>query len=140
MGSGDHFTERGPWIATPRIEGDKQSMAIAHDFPPQPKLIIDGLEPARRKEYPITTGCLDYFPDAIAEVAHCSWVATQQHHPGQPMHWERNKSSDHADCAGRHLAARGTVDGDGIRHTAKLAWRALALLQLELEAERARGN
>jgi len=28
---------------------------------------------------------------------------------------------------------RGTYDTDGIRHSAKLAWRALALLQKELE-------
>jgi len=30
---------------------------------------------------------------------------------------------------------RGTIDIDGMRHSAKLAWRALALLQLELETE-----
>jgi hypothetical protein len=30
---------------------------------------------------------------------------------------------------------RGKIDTDGQRHSAKLAWRALALLQLELEAE-----
>ena len=87
-----------------------------------------------RKTYPIGTGALDYFPDAIAEVAHVSYVATQQHHPGQPMHWDRTKSQDHADCLMRHFVERGTLDTDGIRHSAKIAWRALALLQLELEA------
>jgi hypothetical protein len=35
----------------------------------------------------------------------------------------------------RHLIERGTRDTDGQRHTAKVAWRALALLQEELEAE-----
>jgi hypothetical protein len=30
---------------------------------------------------------------------------------------------------------RGTMDSDGLRHTAKMAWRALALLQKEIEAE-----
>ncbi|KAF1711076.1 hypothetical protein CSC70_03885 [Pseudoxanthomonas kalamensis DSM 18571] len=29
---------------------------------------------------------------------------------------------------------RGTVDTDGVRHSAKVAWRALALLQKEIEA------
>lgn len=29
------------------------------------------------------------------------------------------------------------MDTDGTRHTAKLAWRALAMLQLEMEAEQA---
>lgn len=86
-----------------------------------------------RKERPVASGVLDYFPDAIAEVAHVSFVGNQQHNPGQPMHWARNKSTDHADCVARHLLEKGTVDVDGVRHTAKLAWRALAMLQLELE-------
>jgi hypothetical protein len=50
------------------------------------------------------------------------------------MHWARGKSADHADCILRHLIDRGTMDSDGLRHTAKVAWRALALLQEELEA------
>ena len=28
---------------------------------------------------------------------------------------------------------RGTLDGDGVSHSAKVAWRALALLQTEIE-------
>ena len=28
---------------------------------------------------------------------------------------------------------RGTIDTDGTRHSAKMVWRALAVLQLELE-------
>jgi hypothetical protein len=96
---------------------------------------------AGRKKYPITTGVLDYFPDAIAEVAHVSVVGNDQHNPGQPLHWSKDKSNDHADCIGRHLIERGTIDVDGVRHSAKLAWRALANLQIELEelaaAERA---
>lgn len=86
-----------------------------------------------RKTYPVGTGALDYFPDALAEVAHVSYMATQQHHPGEPMHWDRNKSTDQADCIIRHFIERGTLDNDGMRHSAKMAWRALALLQLELE-------
>lgn len=88
-----------------------------------------------RKECPVATGFLDYFPDAIAEVAHVSFVGNKQHNPGELMHWNRNKSTDHADCVARHLLERGKIDTDGLRHTAKLAWRALAVLQLELEAE-----
>lgn len=88
-----------------------------------------------RKETPIATGCLDYFPDALADVAHVSYVGNQQHNPGQPMHWDRSKSSDHADCLLRHLAERGTLDTDGLRHSAKVAWRALAMLQVEVEGK-----
>ena len=90
-------------------------------------------ESQARKELPITSGVVDYFPDALVEVAHVSYVGNQQHNPGQPLHWAREKSSDHADCITRHLLDRGTRDSDGLRHSAKLAWRALALLQLEIE-------
>lgn len=89
-----------------------------------------------RKEVPLCTGVLDYFPDALAAVAEVSWQGNQQHNPGEPLHWAREKSADHGDCLVRHLLERGTVDVDGQRHTAKMAWRALAILQLEIEAER----
>lgn len=88
-----------------------------------------------RKQIPITTGVLDYFPAAIAEIARVSKAGNDQHNPGKPLHWAREKSNDHADCITRHLIERGTRDVDGQRHTAKLAWRALALLQEEIEAE-----
>lgn len=88
---------------------------------------------AARKNIPVTTGVLDYFPAAIAEVARVSKAGNDKHNPGEPMHWARGKSMDHADCIARHLLERGTLDGDGMRHSAMLAWRALALLQQELE-------
>ncbi len=88
-----------------------------------------------RKKYPMARGLLDYFPLACAEVAHVSMVSNEQHNPGEEMHWARAKSDDHADCIVRHLVDRGRVDSDGLRHSAKVAWRALAMLQLELEAD-----
>lgn len=88
----------------------------------------------QRKAYPVASGVLDYFPDAITAVAEVSFHGNQKHNPGEPLHWARGKSMDHADCIGRHLVERGGFDGP-IRHTAALAWRALALLQEELEAE-----
>lgn len=88
-----------------------------------------------RKERPMFSGLFRYFPDALAEVAHVSYVGNIQHNgPDAPLHWDRSKSQDHADCIARHLADSGTMDSDGLRHTAKVAWRALAMLQLELEA------
>jgi hypothetical protein len=95
---------------------------------------------AARKAIPIATGCLDYFPDAIAAVADLSRVGNDQHNPGQPLHWSRGKSDDHPDCLVRHLLERGTIDTDGVRHSAKVAWRALAILQLEIEAARDRAS
>lgn len=88
-----------------------------------------------RKDSPVMSGVLDYFPLAVAEVARVSKAGNDQHNPGKPLHWARGKSSDHADCIVRHLIERGTIDTDGMRHSAKVAWRALALLQEELEAE-----
>lgn len=89
-----------------------------------------------RKERPVYSGVLRYFPDALLEVARCSYLGNEQHHPGEPLHWDRAKSTDEADALVRHLLDAGTLDTDGIRHTAKVAWRALALLQKELEAVR----
>lgn len=92
-------------------------------------------DPAARKAVPVCSGVLDYFPAAIAAVARLSQAGNDQHSPGQPLHWDRAKSGDEADALVRHLLQRGTVDTDGVRHSAKVAWRALALLQKELEAE-----
>lgn len=87
-----------------------------------------------RKTFPMGIGLLDYFPDALAAVAEVSYWGNEKHSPGQPTHWERGLSMDHADCIIRHFVERGGFDGK-IRHSAALAWRALALLQEELEQE-----
>ena len=88
---------------------------------------------AARKDAPLASGLLWYFPAALAAVARVSKVGNDQHNPNQPLHHARGKSMDHADCLLRHLADAGAMDTDGQRHTAKVAWRALALLQEEIE-------
>lgn len=93
-------------------------------------------EAPARKAHPVATGVVDYFPDAIRAVAHCSYVGNEQHNPGKPMHWDRSKSGDESDALMRHFLERGTMDTDGVRHSAKVAWRALAMLQKEIESER----
>lgn len=90
-------------------------------------------EAAMRKGIPVWSGVLNYFPDAIREVAICSRVGNEQHNPNKPLFWDRSKSGDELDALSRHLMEAGTVDSDGIRHSAKVAWRALANLQKELE-------
>ncbi len=90
----------------------------------------------KRKRTPIFSGVLKYFPDALSEVARTSQAGNDQHHPDKPLHWDKPKSSDHADALARHLMDAGTIDDDGIRHSAKVAWRALAMLQIEIEKER----
>lgn len=90
-----------------------------------------------RKATPICTGALDYFPDALAAVSRLSLKANEKHNPGQPLHWSKNKSADHADCLVRHLIERGHIDPEtNESFTVHVAWRALALLQTEIENER----
>ena len=43
-----------------------------------------------RKQTPIFTGVLNYFPDAIREIAKCSYVGQQQHNPDKPLAWDRS--------------------------------------------------
>ena len=88
-----------------------------------------------RKKIPVFSGVLKYFPDAIIEVAKTSYQGNNQHHIDTDLHWDRSKSGDELDALTRHLLQAGTIDTDGIRHSAKIAWRALANLQKELEKE-----
>jgi hypothetical protein len=67
------------------------------------------------------------------EVAFVSYIGNAQHHPEKELHWDRNKSTDELDALMRHLLLAGTMDTDGVRHSAKVAWRALANLQKEIE-------
>lgn len=109
-------------------------MARANSLKPDaPKRLLSTLTSAERKTYPMVTGLLDYFPDALAMVSHISYLGNEKHNKGQPLHWSRAKSGDHIDCELRHIVERGSVDPDGILHSAEKAWRALADLQLELE-------
>jgi hypothetical protein len=89
-----------------------------------------------RKATPVFSGVLKYFPDAIWAIAKCSQAGNDQHNAGEPLHWSREKSSDHHDALTRHLMESGEIDDDGIAHSAKMAWRALAVLQLEIENRR----
>jgi hypothetical protein len=96
------------------------------------------LSSAERKARPVFSGVMMYFPDAIMEVSAHSKRGSEKHHPGKPLHWDKDKSKDHADCIARHLIDIGpnwdAIDHEtqGL-HAAALAWRALALLQTVLE-------
>ena len=92
-------------------------------------------DPNKRKGIPVYSGLIRYFPDALIAVAACSQKGNDQHNPGSPLHWDRSKSGDEHDALVRHLFESGTIDTDGIRHSAKVAWRALAALQKEIERE-----
>lgn len=86
-----------------------------------------------RKQIPLYSGLLKYFPRALCAVAELSRIGNEQHNPGKPLHWDRSKSGDEGDALMRHLLEAGTVDSDGVRHATKVCWRSLALLEKELE-------
>lgn len=121
----------GPHSVPPRSgEEDAPYQPTAGIMPPR--------NAAERKAAPLFSGVLAYFPDALIAVAQCSKIGNDQHNPGEPLHWAKEKSTDETDALARHLTdrARGEVfDADGVRHLAKVAWRALAALQREIEAE-----
>lgn len=91
-----------------------------------------------RKGVPLYSGLLRYFPDALVAVAELSRIGNDQHNPGKPLHWDRSKSTDEHDALLRHLLDAGTLDSDGVRHATKVAWRALAALQKEIESDSAK--
>lgn len=79
---------------------------------------------AERKKYPVYSGFVKYFPDAIAMVSRISFDGNEQHNPGTPIHWDRSKSGDELDALVRHI-----IDGEWDA----VAWRALAHLQKQIE-------
>lgn len=89
-----------------------------------------------RKERPIATGLLAYFPNALLEVSNASFVGNEQHNKGEPLHWAREKSTDQMDASVRHIIdhLKGNhKDEDGCYHLAKAIWRLCAELELTLE-------
>lgn len=89
-----------------------------------------------RKGVPLFSGVLNYFPLALAAVARLSKRGNEKHNAGQPLHWARDKSTDHEDCILRHLVDIETLDASGeYDDAAALVWRGLAKLQ-ELEEHR----
>jgi hypothetical protein len=112
-----------------------------------------------RKDAPMFRGLLGYFPAALFEVAAHSLDSDRKHNPGSVdgPHWARQKSNDHEDTILRHLtdagprrtslawqlferfkfwAPKGSSAKDARRyHLRCIAWRALALLQEDCEAD-----
>lgn len=87
-----------------------------------------------RKGEPVYTGCMMYFPDALAAISRLSKAGNDKHNPGEPLHWARGKSADQMDCAARHMLAPTEVDPDNREaDLVAAAWRLLAELQLAEE-------
>ena len=101
--------------------------------PDTPTLPTDAAE---RKALPLYSFMFKYFPLAWLEVVKVAVVGNEQHNPGEPLHWAREKSTDQLDCAFRHIFDHGMgqpLDTDGCYHLAKAIWRHMAELQLICE-------
>ena len=101
-----------------------------------------------RKDEPLFTGAILPFAGALRGVARLAKRANEKHNPGQPMHWSRENSNDHADCMARHLVDAfqeqavspcGAIIGvaldpeTNLPHAYNEVWRALAHAQLVSE-------
>lgn len=119
-------------------EGDEGLPQIRMSPLPASEFVPDSSKPATphrrtilpddaklRKQFPLATGCMEYFPNALLAVSHQSWLGNQQHHPDKPLHWDKNKSADEKDAGARH-----SVEGDLVAK----AWRSLAELERALLA------
>ena len=117
------------------------SGVVGYTPPVPPYMSTDS---AVRKQMPIATGVLAYFPDALLCVAWISRVGNDKHNPGEPLRWAKEKSQDEKDAEVRHMldSFRGLPPDPGLEplgdvgHLASKAWRALADLQRACDAER----
>lgn len=85
-----------------------------------------------RKSIPVYSGFVKYFPDAMAAVAQLSFIANEQHNPGESMRWNKELSTDELDALMRHMiddVGMTKRDAEGVMHAVKIAWRGMANLQ-----------
>lgn len=95
-----------------------------------------------RKNYPLFSGCLKYFPAALSGVSNISKIGNDKHNPGEPLHHARGKSMDHGDCILRHLVDiedllkayqndnNSVSIQDILTEVNQMTWRALAYSQM----------
>lgn len=122
----------------PCNDGGKQTQQGPQPITSKLTLPVDSNE---RKNFPLFSGVLRYFPAALAGVARISKIGNDKHNPGQELHHARDKSNDHADCVIRHfldltdlLAARERgntpiTDQQILDEVSSIVWRALAVSQ-----------
>ena len=116
------MTEDQQWRYVEGLEVNNELDNLNHEIKSKAK---------KRKDTPVFSGVLKYFPNALKEVAKASKAGNDQHHPEKPLHWDMNKSKDEYDALTRHLIDHTVdpIDDDGVLHLTKVAWRALAGLE-----------
>ena len=123
------MTEDQQWRYVEGLEVNNELDNLNHEIKSK-----DVSEAQKRKDTPVFSGVLKYFPNALKEVSKCSKAGNDQHHPDKPLHWDMDKSKDEYDALTRHLIDHtiDPMDTDGILHLTKVAWRALAGLERHL--------
>lgn len=115
----------------PSIAAQPHNLTVVRPKPAGSRVIPD-VGPVR-EQYPLFDGLFAYFPAALCEVARWSLAGNAKHNPGQPLHWSREKSTDHENKILRHLLDARLVNDEGFVEAVGMAWRALALCQTILE-------
>lgn len=143
---GGAFRELGDVVVgepAPLIKSRAFEPTETQTFGPLPATTTLPTDSAVRKDIPIYSGVVAYFPAALAGVARISKQGNDKHNPGLPLHHARGKSMDHADCIVRHLIdladALAVIERTpplvavdptlALAEVSNLAWRALAYSQ-----------
>lgn len=132
--------KRNTWVT--RAEAEKEyAEERQNDKVSTYKALYGGLptDDKARKRLKLWTFLIDYFPDTFLALVEVAVTGNEQHNPGQPLHWAREKSTDQMNTAFRHQFDYGRgvkKDTDGQWHLAKAIWRLSAQLQLDIEEER----
>lgn len=145
-GVGYHESIRNPYFKkNESLYGAEHCLSKGAPHAPESKLpgrYLERLNSEQRKQHPMCEGLLDYFPDALALIAHLSWVGNEKHNKGEPLHHARSKSTDEIDCVVRHVVTRDEYDVydiDGVEyqipHWVSAAWRILAYGQKKMEED-----
>jgi hypothetical protein len=110
-----------PNVCEEWVEVDRETLVCKRDTHCPSVLPTDAQE---RKDTPVYSGVVKYFPRAMCALARLSNKGNGQHNPGKPLHWDRSKSGDELDALMRHL-----IEEDWVA----VAWRAMANLEKHLE-------
>lgn len=97
------------------------------------RTLLDDMTDAERKAVPLEL-LFSYFPDALIDMARVIAAGQRQH---GTTGWDKTKSTNHRGTLLRHFLQAGTVDKDGVNHSAKVAVRAAMALQIEHDQARA---
>jgi len=91
--------------------------------------------PKNRKNIPLKSGCIDYFPAALCGVAMVSKFGNDKHNPpGTPLTHNRDVSGDEAESVARHLAELDGLDPEsGLPSSWHALWRLASYVQKQAE-------